>query len=31
MKEIKTSPKKRHGPFINGKEKYKRLFIKPLT
>lgn len=27
MKKIKTSPKKRHGPFINGKEKYKRLFI----
>lgn len=28
MKEIKTSATKRHGPFINGKEKYKRLFIK---
>lgn len=28
MKAIKTSSTKRHGPFINGKEKYKRLFIK---
>ena len=27
MKQIKTSPTKRHGAFVHGKEKYKRLFI----
>jgi len=28
MKKIKTSAKRRHGPFIDGKEKYKRVFVK---
>lgn len=31
MKKIKTSATKRHGPFINGKEKYRRLFIQRIN
>lgn len=30
MKKIKTSNTKRHGPFVNGKEKYRRIFIRKI-
>lgn len=30
MKEIKTSSTHRHNPFLNGKEKYRRIFIRKI-